>query len=581
MGKKWKICETDDKTIEELEVKYNLNKLIATILSNRGINEEKQIEKFLNPKRDDFYNPFLMPDMKKAVNRILKAIENKEKMIIYGDYDVDGITSITVLKSFFEDRGVDIDTYIPNRIEEGYGLNKKAIDSIIEQKYSLMITVDCGISGIDEVEYGNSRGLETIITDHHEIGDNIPNAVAVVDAKRKDSNYPCRDLAGVGVAFKLIQALVMELKLDEKEYLKYLDIVCIGTISDIVPLIDENRVIAKLGLMLASQTKNMGLKSILISSGYKKVDSTTISFGVAPRINACGRMGDADKALSLFLSKNLNQVNTLTEQLNQYNKQRQEIEKSIFEEAIKKIEKNQLENNKTIVLIGKGWHHGVIGIVSSKITEIYYKPSILLCDEEKGLVKGSGRSIQGFDLYNALYKCKDEIENFGGHAMAIGLIIKQSNFAKFKNEFEKIADNAKIQELEPIINIDAKIELDEINMQMVESLKQLEPFGEANKMPIFLFKNLKIDSIRSLSEGKHLKLTLRSNNTVINAIGFNQGNLVNEYKIGDKIDVVGMIEVNYFGGNQNLQINIKDVKGSIEQKRTLKNSFLYKNSSLK
>lgn len=581
MGKKWKICETDDKTIEELEVKYNLNKLIATILSNRGINEEKQIEKFLNPKRDDFYNPFLMPDMKKAVNRILKAIENKEKMIIYGDYDVDGITSITVLKSFFEDRGVDIDTYIPNRIEEGYGLNKKAIDSIIEQKYSLMITVDCGISGIDEVEYGNSRGLETIITDHHEIGDNIPNAVAVVDAKRKDSNYPCRDLAGVGVAFKLIQALVMELKLDEKEYLKYLDIVCIGTISDIVPLIDENRVIAKLGLMLASQTKNMGLKSILISSGYKKVDSTTISFGVAPRINACGRMGDADKALSLFLSKNLNQVNTLTEQLNQYNKQRQEIEKSIFEEAIKKIEKNQLENNKTIVLIGKGWHHGVIGIVSSKITEIYYKPSILLCDEEKGLVKGSGRSIQGFDLYNALYKCKDEIENFGGHAMAIGLTIKQSNFAKFKNEFEKIADNAKIQELEPIINIDAKIELDEINMQMVESLKQLEPFGEANKMPIFLFKNLKIDSIRSLSEGKHLKLTLRSNNTVINAIGFNQGNLVNEYKIGDKIDVVGMIEVNYFGGNQNLQINIKDVKGSIEQKRTLKNSFLYKNSSLK
>ena len=301
MNKKWQIYETDENKIQEISQKYNLNKLLSTILANRNIIDEKDIKQFLSPTRKDFYDPFLIHDMEKAVERIIKAIEKQEKVTIYGDYDVDGITSITVLKSYLNDRGLEVETYIPNRLNEGYGLNKEAIEKIHNNGCQLMITVDCGISGLEEIEYANSLGIETIVTDHHEPGNELPKAFAVMDNKRKDSNYPFRELAGVGVVFKLIQAISIKLGLAEEEYLKYLDIVCIGTISDIVPLVDENRVITKLGLMLVRQTKNIGLKAILKTSGYNKIDSNTISFGVAPRINACGRMGVAEEASELFL----------------------------------------------------------------------------------------------------------------------------------------------------------------------------------------------------------------------------------------------------------------------------------------
>ncbi len=562
MNKKWQIYQSDYEKIKELQEKYNINKLLATILSNKGIIEEKQIKKFLDPKRTDFYNPFLMPDMESAVNRILKAIENNEKIIIYGDYDVDGITSVTVLKSFFQDRGIHVDEYIPNRLNEGYGLNKTAIEKISKQKYMLMITVDCGISAIEEIDYANQLGIETIVTDHHEPGNELPKALAVVDAKRKDNKYPCRNLAGVGVVFKLIQALSIKLNLDEKEYLKYLDIVCVGTISDIVPLEDENRVIVKLGLKLVSQTRNLGLREILKLSGYQQIDSTTISFGVAPRINACGRMGHQEDALKLFTTKDINEVIKLAEKLNEYNKERQDIEKNIYNEAIEIIDKDDLDKKNTIVVMGKNWHHGVIGIVSSKITELYFKPSILLCEEDD-YGKGSGRSIPGFDLYKALTECKDTIDKFGGHSMAVGINVKKEQFNEFRNKLEEIAKEQHIEEIVPILNIDAQVELDEINKDMVNSLKELEPYGEGNKMPIFAFKNLRIDSIRALSEGKHLKLTLKDKKNIVNAIGFNLGYLSSEYKIGDKIDVVGNLEINSFNGVDNLQINIKDIMKSI------------------
>lgn len=563
MNKKWQIFEPDKNKIEEIKSKYKVNQLLAIILANRNILKEEDIRLFLNPTRNDFYNPFLITDMDIAVNRIIKAIENKENITIYGDYDVDGITSITVLKSFLNDIGVEANTYIPNRLIEGYGLNKEAIDKISKKGCNLMITVDCGISAIEEIEYANSLGIETIITDHHEAGNEIPKAIAVIDNKRKDSKYPFRELAGVGVVFKLIQAIGITLKLKEETYLKYLDIVCIGTISDIVPLVDENRVIAKLGLLLVAQTKNIGLRSIINSSGYNKIDSNTISFGVAPRINACGRMGKAEEALELFLSKDKNEVNELTNKLNEHNRKRQETEKTIFENAVEKIKEEHLDENKAIIVGGENWHHGVIGIVSSKITEMYFKPSILLSFEEDGIGKGSGRSIPGFDLHEALAKCSDTIEKFGGHSMAVGITVKKDNLEKFKKEFEQIATQSKIDEIIPIINIDAKVDLSDIDKEMVESLKQLEPFGEANKMPVFAFKNLKIDSIRALSEGKHLKLTLKDNNYIINAIGFNIGYLANEYRIGDKIDVAGVLEINTFNGVDNLQINIKDIMKSI------------------
>lgn len=562
MNKKWEIYQTNEEKVEELQEKYKLNRLLSILLTNREITEETEITKFLNPKRSDFYDPFGMPDMEKAVERILKVIENKEQIIIYGDYDVDGITSVTVLKSFLEERGIQVNVYIPNRLNEGYGLNKTAMEEIAKQGNKLMITVDCGITAVEEVEYAKTFGIETIITDHHEPAEELPKAIAVVDAKRKDNKYECRNLAGVGVVFKLIQALSIKLGLDPKEYLKYLDIVCVGTISDIVPLTDENRVIVKLGLKLVEQTKNLGLKEILQSCGYSKINSTTISFGVAPRINACGRMGHQEEALNLLLSKEENEVKKLTQKINEYNKTRQEIEKNIYNEAIEQIEKEGNDNKNTIVVFGKGWHHGVIGIVSSKITELYFKPSILLCEED-GKCKGSGRSIPGFDLHEALMECNDTIDKFGGHAMAVGININKEKIEEFKEEFEKIAKEKEVDKIIPILNLDAEIKLDDVNKEMVDSLKELEPFGEANKMPIFAFRNLKIDSIRSLSDGKHLKLSVKDNKNIINAIGFNMGTLTDTYRIGDRVDIAGNLEINSFNGVDSIQINIKDIMKSI------------------
>ena len=558
MNKKWECYNLDNEKVEELVKKRHITNLLASILVNRGIIDGEKINVFLNPTRKDFYNPFLMPDMEIAVKRIVKAIENKEKIMIYGDYDADGITSITVLKKYLNEIGLKTGEYIPNRLNEGYGLNKDAISKIYNDGYKLMITVDCGISGLEEVDYANSLGMEIIITDHHEPAEKLPEAIAVIDAKRKDNKYPFNQLAGVGVVFKLIQAISTELKLEEKEYLKYLDLVCIGTISDIVPLVDENRVIAKLGLKLIEKTKNIGLKTLLNIADLRKIDSTAISFGVAPRINACGRMGFQEEALQLFLTEDSGEATKIAKRLVQFNQERQAKEKQIFEEVIEKIEKDN-KDKKCIVLAEENWHHGIIGIVASKITEIYYKPSILICLEgDKG--KGSGRSVPGFDLYTALTKCSDYIEKFGGHSMAIGITIKKENFEKLKEAIEKYAQESKISDIMPIINIDKEINLKNINIEEVKSLELLEPFGEANKMPLFLLRNLKIDSIRALSGGKHLKLTLKQDNNIVDAIGFNMGDLSKEYLLGDKVDVVGTIEINSFGNKENIQINLKDIR---------------------
>ncbi len=561
MNKKWEICKINEEDINKICEENNLSQLIGSILASKKIISKDEIREFLNPTRDDFHDPFLMPDMEKAVERILIAIQNKEKIIIYGDYDVDGITSVTVLKKFLEEQGLKTGEYIPNRLNEGYGLNKEAVKNISEQGYTLIITVDCGISCIEEIEYAKELGMEVIVTDHHEPGEIIPDCLAVVDAKRKDNKYPFNQLAGVGVVFKLIQSISLKLNLEAKEYLKYLDIVCVGTISDIVPLIDENRVITKLGLKLVEKTRNIGLKTLLESTGYKEINSTTISFGIAPRINACGRMGEEKEALELFLTNNIQEAKQISERLNQYNIERQETEKQIFKQAIQEIE----EENRDVpcIILGKeGWHHGIIGIVASKVTDIYFKPSILICFEgEEG--KGSGRSIPGFDLHDAVMNCNTYVEKFGGHSMAIGINVKKENFEKFKKEFEEYVQNSHINDIIPIIKIDKEIDLRKINIQDIRDLKLLEPYGEANKMPLFLIKNMKIQSIRTLSEGKHIKLKLGIDNYIADAIGFNMGNIAEQYLIGDRVDVVGSLEINDFGDNENIQINLKDIRKTI------------------
>lgn len=495
--------------------------------------------------------------MSLAVDEILNIINKKGRVIIYGDYDVDGITSIAVLKKFLNERGLEVNYHIPNRLNEGYGLKKETLKEIANENYDLMITVDCGITAIEEVDYATSLGIRTIITDHHEALDEIPNAIAVINPKRKDNKYPFRGLAGVGVVFKLIQAISIKLNLEEKEYLKYLDLVCVGTISDIVPLVDENRVIAKLGLKLVEVTKNLGLRELINVSKYKKIDSSTISFGIAPRINACGRMGHAEEALKLFLTSNIVEAKNITRTLEEYNQERQSIEKRIFAEAKEKIQSEEAKNG-SIVLASTNWHHGVIGIVASKLTDLYYKPTILLCLEGEE-AKGSGRSILGFDLHEALCKTSKYLEKYGGHEMAVGLTLKTEHFEEFKTEFEKLVEESKVSEIVPIINIDAQLNERNIRKEIAKEIQLLEPFGEGNKMPLILFKNLKIDSIRTLSEGKHLKITLKTENQWIDAIGFNLGNLADEYHIGDKVDVVGMLEINEYNNNENVQINMKDI----------------------
>lgn len=563
MNKKWQINEVNEDIIDKIANEFNISKLVASIIASKGLKSQDEIEIFLHPRRTDFHDPFLLPDMEKAVERVIEAINNNEKVAIYGDYDVDGITSSTVLHRFLKDRGLDTDIYIPNRLSEGYGLNSNEIKKIAETGHTLIITVDCGITGKEEVALAKTLGIDTIVTDHHEPPQEggLPDAIAVVDAKRKDNQYPFNGLAGVGVAFKLTQALSQRLNIREEENLKYLDIVCVGTISDIVPLVDENRTISKLGLKLVKQTRNVGLRVLLESIGYKKIDSNTISFGVAPRINACGRMGHEREALQLFLTDDVEKAKNITQRLNGYNLERQDIEKRIFNEAQEML---SAEENKLpcIVLAKENWHHGVIGIVSSKMTEMYSKPSILLSIEDD-LEKGSGRSVPGFDLHEALENCKENIKQFGGHSMAVGITLEKEKFEAFKEAFEDYAEKMDVASIVPVINIDEKLSLDDISIQNIKELELLEPFGEANKTPIFQISNLKIDSIRAISEGKHLKMTLKDEKRLIDVIGFNMGALAEEYPIGTKVDIVGNLEINSYKGNENVQINLKDMRHGV------------------
>lgn len=560
MNKKWEYILKDDSKVKEVAFEHNISEIIATVLLNRGISESKDIDNFIHPKLDNLYDPFLLNDMSIAVERIVKAKELNEKITIYGDYDADGITSIATLSKFLTEQGVENDYYLPNRLDEGYGLNNTALDKIVANGTKLMITVDCGISAYDEIEYAKSLGLDVIVTDHHECPEKLPNALAIIDPKRSDSTYPFSSLAGVGVTFKLIHAISIKLDLDRKKYLKYLDIVCLGTVADIVPLVDENRIIVNFGLVLIKETRNVGLKALISITGYTNIDSTSISFGIAPRINACGRMGEAELALRLLLTSDSNEALTIANKLNEINKERQEVEKEIFDDALSIIEREKLYENDIIVCGNQNWHHGVIGIVASKITELYYKPTVLISFEE-GIGKGSGRSIDGFDLHEALTLCSGDLDKFGGHEMAIGLSLKEENFEKFKTNIQNVASQKIDKDALPCIKIDALITGKDINIDIINAMKQLEPYGESNPSPLFALKNLKVESVRLLSNDRHLKLTLKDGNILINAIGFNLGD--KQVQLGDKVDVVFAIELNKFNNTESVQLNLKDIKKSL------------------
>lgn len=562
MQKVWNVKKYDDEYVKKVMNDYNISEIMAKLLIARNIKYE-DIDNFLNGDLSFLKDPYLMKDMDKFVDRIDKAIKNEEKICIYGDYDVDGITSITIMYKFLTEIGAKVEYYLPDRLVEGYGINNNALSEIKKNGVKLVITVDCGITAVEEVEFAKNIGLDICITDHHECADILPDAIAIINPKQKGDNYPFKMHAGVGVAFKCLDAISKRYNLDESTYLKYLDIVAIGTISDIVPLVDENRIISKFGLKKMQNTENIGLRALLKIVNYKDIDSIMVSFGMAPRINACGRMGNARIAVSLLLENDIKRANDIAKKLDELNTERQSVERYIFDEAMEMIQKGNLDKKNSIVLYNENWHNGVIGIVASRLVNIYYKPVILLT-KEHDVVRGSGRCQVGFSIYDALTECKEALLQFGGHELAAGLSIEEENIQKFIDLFEISATKRSKGIEEQIIDIDMQITKKDLNARLIKDIMILKPFGQSNQVPLFIYKGLKVAAIRTIKDDKHLKLTLQDERSLIDAIAFSQGERRDELTIGSKVDVVGNIEVNTFNTPKTIQIVIQDFKKAID-----------------
>jgi len=560
--KRWIYSYCDWDTVMQISQQFKISPLVAGIIINRNIISPQEIQLYLKKDITGIHDPFLMKDMDKAVERIQEAIEKKERITIYGDYDVDGITSTSIMVRYLNGCGALVDYYIPDRIDEGYGINKEALNKIRDRGTRLIITVDSGITAVEEVDYAREMNIDIIITDHHECKTQIPNANAVINPKQKDCTYPFKDLAGVGVAFKLIQALAGKDSLASLIE-EYMDIVCLGTIADVVPLTGENRIIVYKGLEQISRTKNIGLNALIKISGLegKKINTGNVGFIIAPRINAAGRIGSALRAVELFMTDNRYDAEKIARELNDENKNRQAAEAKILEQAMQMIEKEyDLSKQKVIVLANENWHHGVIGIVASRITDKFYRPSILISlDSNDG--KGSGRSIKGFNLFEALTKCSKHLTKFGGHELAAGLSISKDEIAPFIDDINAIADEQLQEEdLVPPVYIDYIIDGKHISLDTVEQLEKLEPFGIGNAAPVFAFLNARITDIRPVGSDKHLKLSLKKEDTIVDAIGFNMGDYVKDFIAGDIVDVACSMEVNSYNGNNKVQLVIKDIK---------------------
>lgn len=566
LKKKWLLKEFDKGRVLEISKKFKISPLTAIILYNRGVQTDEEITRFLSKDLGLMYDPFLMRDMDKAVERINAAKEAGEKITIYGDYDVDGITAIAILYKYLVENEIAVDYYVPDRMQEGYGVNRDALDKLKEQGSSLIITVDTGITAVEECEYAKSIGLDVIVTDHHECKEKIPEVYAAIDPKRKDCGYPFKSLAGVGVVFKLIQALDGN---DNIESLmdKYADLMCLGTVADISPLVDENRVIVTEGLKRFKNTTNIGLKALIdVSTNGKAITTSTIGYIIAPRINASGRLGCASRSVELFLTDDAEKAKELANSLCEENSLRQQTEQKMFKEALEYIETHpEIKDDKIIVIPHKDWHHGIVGIVSSKITEKFYKPSILFAiDGDEA--KGSGRSVSGFNLFGALENCSDLLEKFGGHELAAGLSIKAENIEVFRkkiNEYSK--DSISETMLVPTITLDAAIKVPYITIDTVHDINRLQPFGVDNPAPAFAVRNIKIHKISVMSEGKHLRMTLLKEGKYLDAVGFGMGEYYHHLEEGDFIDVAFALDINDYKGFQNVQLILKDIKKSEEE----------------
>lgn len=569
MEKVWSLKpQGDSNEVKHLSAALNVNMVIANLLVQRGVKTYNEAQSFFRPRLNDLHDPFLMKDMDKAVARLEHAIKNQEKVLIYGDYDVDGTTSVAMIYLFLKDYLSHVDYYIPDRYTEGYGISPQSIEYAARESYSLVIVLDCGIKAVEKVKYAHQLGLDFIICDHHNPGDVIPNAVAVLDPKRFDCNYPYKELSGCGVGFKLLQAYTMKNRISPEKLLDLLDLVVVSIASDIVPITGENRVLAFYGLKKLNSNPGMGLQTIINYAGLNggEITISDIVFKIGPRLNASGRIEHGKKSVQILVSSDTVRSDALGEEIDSFNEIRKTLDRDITQDALEMIERDEeMKNRNSTVIYNRDWHKGVVGIVASRLTEYFYRPTVVLT-ESNGLATGSARSVKDFDLYEAIGACSDLLESYGGHMFAAGLTMKIENVRAFSERFEEIVsktvtDGQQIQTIE----VDTKLALHEITPRFYRILRQFAPFGPHNLAPVFVTEDV-IDAGTSRLVGKnleHIKLDLMepdASSGIFPGIAFNLAGKFPVIQSGTPFDICYSIELNEFRGKTNLQLNIRDLK---------------------
>lgn len=563
--KVWSVAKVNKERAIAMASKLEIPPLLAMMLDIRGITKEENIINFLQENKD-FSDPFLMKDMDKAVERITTAVENGEKICVYGDYDADGVTSTSLLYSYLRDSlGADVMFYIPTRTGEGYGMNKGAVDKIHSLGVTLIITVDNGISAREEIDYANSLGIDTVITDHHMPSGAIPKAVAVVNAHQQDDKSPFKDFSGVGVAFKLVMAIEGEYADVDSLLENFSDIATLGTIGDIVPLVGENRTLVKNGLRHIQNSDRIGINAMKQESGIaeKEINSSNVAFTLVPRINAGGRLGSSEKSVNLLLTEDEDEAVTIADKLGMDNRERQSIEKEILASIDEEVRRTpNIVNDKILVFAGKGWHQGVVGIAASRIKDIYDKPTIIIGIDDDGVARGSGRSVEGFSLCDAVFACSEHLTHYGGHPMAVGISLEKEKI----NDFRK-AINAYCKDIKMpynILHIDCKLNPNQLDLSILDCLSYIEPCGASNPSPIFGLYNMTVIATKEIGNGKHMRITLsRGQGQVpVYAVYFNHNFQSCSYRNGDIVDVAVSLDRNIYNGQENLSVIIKDIKYS-------------------
>ena len=565
--KKWSIAQTDILQQNKLGSELGISPIVAQLLLNRGITDADKAKTFLSGSMSELYNPFLLEGMHEAVMRIKNAINKKEKILIHGDYDVDGITSVAVLMFTLRSLGVDPVYYIPDRLTQGYGLSSDGVREAIDTDVRVVITVDCGITSSEEVKALNEHNIDVIITDHHELSKDLPPAYAIVNPHRKDCYYSDKGLSGVSIAFKLCDALCSEF--NSKEAWKHLDLVSLGTISDVAPLLGENRILVKEGLKLFKTDKlNKGVRALIEVGGLKdrEIGSFEIGYMLGPRINAAGRLGSARTAVELLLTDDKEKALLLAKGLNEANRARQKIEASTLKEAMSKVDKYiNFKHHKVIVLHNEGWHKGVIGIVASRISDRFYRPTILISTKD-GVGRGSGRSIESFHLYDALIGCEGLLKEYGGHQYACGLTILEENLEKFTEMINEIANTVlTADDLIPHLDIDMEIPLASLDHDVIDQINRLQPFGEENPEPVFCSRNLRLERPVRILKGEHIKLYVRDGAKVFEAIGFGlakNSDIEELLKKSPELAIAYTVSINTWQGMDTIQLKIKDIKST-------------------